>query len=276
MKFRSDKFLIASKNLATSSNPSRNSSRSCRKMGAMNRFAHSFTTCVVSIHACVAVEVRFDDLVKNPARFNHQEVTVTGLLEVEGDSNSLWRDISARQHLDWKHWIHVVPDLNLPPYPGTNMSPDSPANLHWVKVTGIVDTSEHGLFGDKPFGLREKKVQILPGPRLKQLLPILAWFRNESDREIKMEVKFGRETAWLGIGPHLMSCTGIERGNGTAVAKTKSEKPLAQCALTPPGSRRYYDGEKHAYYYRITTNKIEPVLPSEARSWQVYSMPDRD
>lgn len=224
-----------------------------------------------------ALEVPFDELLKNPARFNRQEVTIEGLFEVEGDDNYLWRDARARKQLDWKHWIHVVPDLSLPPYPGTNMSPDSRANLHWVRLTGIVDTTFHGRIGDEPFGLLQKKVEVLPGPRLKQFLAILAWFKNDSGREAKMEVKFGRETAWFTISPGRIGVNGIEKGTGTAIAKTSSEKSFAECALTPPGSERYFDRDKYAYYYRITKNTIEPVLPSEAKThWRLYPYPDRD
>jgi hypothetical protein len=139
------------------------------------------TVVIIAVgHTCVAAEVAFDDLVRNPVKFNGQRVTVTGLIEVYGDDNELWRDTSARQRIDLKRCIHVWTDLKRPPYPGTNMSPDSPANLHSVKVTRIVDTSIHGRFGNERFGLLEEKIQVLPGPRLKQFLPVFVWFMNES------------------------------------------------------------------------------------------------
>ena len=53
------------------------------------------------------------------------------------------------------------------------MSPDSPANLHWVKLTGVVDTTARGRIGDEPFGLLQKKIELLPSPRLKESLTIL-------------------------------------------------------------------------------------------------------
>jgi len=235
------------------------------------------TILCASTRASFGVEVQFDDLVKNPARFNHQEVTVKGLLVVEGDSNSLWRDAGALRRLDWKHWIHVYPDLSLPPYPGTKMSPDSPANLHWVKLTGIVDTTARSRIGDESFGLSQKKIEVLPGPRLREFLTILAWFKNDSGREVNMEVKSTLGAAWFTIAPGKVAEVGIERNNGRATAKNRSKKAFAQCALTPQGSNRYFDRSKYAYYYRVTKNSIEPVLPSEAKKyWHLYPYPDRD
>jgi hypothetical protein len=167
------------------------------------------------LHLCPSQfwrEVQFDDLWKNPARFNHQEVTVKGLLVVEGDDNSLWRDADSLRLLDWKHWIHVYPDLSLPPYPGTNMSRDSPANLHWVKLTGVVDTTARGRIGEEPFGLLQKRIEILPGPGLKQFLTILAWFKNDSGREVNTEVNSAIGTAWFAIPSGKVAETGIKKG----------------------------------------------------------------
>jgi hypothetical protein len=229
------------------------------------------------VRASFGVEVQFDDLLKNPARFNHQEVTVKGLLVVEGDDNSLWQDTESLRRLDWKHWIHVYPDLSLPPYPGTNMSRDSPANLHWVKLTGVVDTTARGRIGEEPFGLLQKRIEILPGPRLKQFLTILAWFKNDSGREVNMEVNSALGTAWFAIPSGKVAETGIKKGKGTATAKNRSNKSFARCTLTPAGSERYFDREKYAYYYRVTKNTIDAVLPSEAkRYWRLYPYPDRD
>ena len=121
------------------------------------------------------------------------------------------------------------------------MSPDSPANLHWVKLTGVVDTTARGRIGDEPFGLLQKKIELLPSPRLKEFLTILAWFKNDSGREVNMEVKSGLGVAWFTIAPGKIAEVGIEKGNETATAKNRPKKPFAQCALTPQGSDRYFD-----------------------------------
>lgn len=199
-----------------------------------------------------------------------------GLLEVAGDDNYLWRDVKSRTRNNVETLILVVPDLSLPPYPGTNMSPDEPANFRWVKVTGIVDTSFHGRFGSDRFALLQKKIEVLPGPRQRQFLVTLAWFKNESGREVKMDIKSLNQEAVFNISPGEVSETGIGRDKGTLEVQTTSGKRIAKCALTPPGSSRYYDSQKHAYYYRILRNGIERVVPSQARDWDIGPYPGRD
>jgi hypothetical protein len=151
---------------------------------------------------CLAREVPFDDVIRAPERFNRQHVTVTGLIETGGDDHVLWRDVSALKRQDLERSIHVWPDLNLPPYPDTNMSPDSPANLHWVKLTGIIDTSIHGRFGTERFGMTLEKIQILPGPRLKQFLDDSIWLKNDTRHHLKIDIhsKYGEETSEIDPG----------------------------------------------------------------------------
>jgi hypothetical protein len=84
-----------------------------------------------------AAEIQFDDLRTNFKQYDGQQVTVKGILEVAGNDNYLYRDIEGRERQ--RVWIHVLPDLNRPSSAG-GFAPDAPANLHWVKVTGVVDT----------------------------------------------------------------------------------------------------------------------------------------
>ncbi len=237
------------------------------------------TSTVASIlvaHSCVAAEVSFDDLVRNPARYNLQRVTVKGILEVYGDDNELWRDVSARQRIDLNRCIHVWVDLKRLPYPGTNMSPDSPANLHWVKVTGIADTSMHGRFGDERFGLFEEKIQILPGPRLKQFLPVKVWFMNDSGHKVIVNVKTRNQGTEFTLERNTLDSALIEGSKSTATITNPNGSLYAKAVLTPPGSRVYYDAEKRYYYCRIEKDRVEPVAPLTARHWHFYPNPDRD
>lgn len=276
MKFHSDKALARVEKMGDLFKQVENSSKTAEEMGTLNinRFLHllSLIALIAASQTCFAAEVKFDDLVNNPTRFDRKRVTINGLADVEGDGFWVWRDGRALKRVDVKRAIFVAYEIPAKAV----ISPYAHANLHFVRVTGTVDTRIHGHLGMDPFSIVLEKVEVLPGPRQKQFLPILAWFRNESDREVKMEVKYKNETAWFTVEPHTINCTGIEKGKGTAVAKTRSERPFAQCALTPPGSQGYYDRDKVAYYYRITTDKIEPVLPTEARHWHFYPMPDRD
>ena len=170
-----------------------------------------------------------------------------------------------------------MPDLSLPPYPGANLSPDSPANLHWVKVTGVIDTSFRGRFGTERFGLLQKKIEILPGRRLKQFLTVLAWFKNETRYEIEIEIEHPPTGSSFGVARGDMESGAVEKGKNIATAKTKTGTIIAHRVINNVPSSGFYDRDKHAYYFRVSENTIEPVPPNFARQhWRFYAMPDRD
>jgi len=241
----------------------------------VNRFFYllSLITLIAASQTCFAAEVKFDDLVDNPTRFDRKRVTITGLADVEGDGFWVWRDGRALRCVDVKRAIFIAYEIPAK----AAISPYAHANLHFVRVTGTVDTRIHGHLGMDPFSIVLEKVEVLPGPRQKQFLPILVWFRNDSNREVELDVRSPPTGAWFTVAPQGTSSSAIEKGKATAIAKTHAGKIIAQCVLTPPRFEGFYDREKYAYYFRITNNTIEPVLPSEARKyWRFYPMPDRD
>src|SRR5262249_34734393 len=103
-------------------------------MEVINR---SLIVCVFAFsHSVFAAEVQFDNLRTNFKQYEGQQVTVKGIVEVAGNENYLYRDIQGPQRQ--RNWIRVLPDLNRPDSAG-GLAPDAPANLHWVKITGVVD-----------------------------------------------------------------------------------------------------------------------------------------
>src|SRR4029077_3674545 len=146
----------------------------------------SLIVCILALgQSAFAADVQFDDLCANFKHYDRQQVKVKGILEVAGNNNFLYRDIQGREQQ--RVWIHVLPDLNRPDAHG-GLAPDAPANLHWVKITGVADTSFHGHFGNEPFGLRQTNIEELPGPRLKQFLSTLAWFKNETQKDVQVQI----------------------------------------------------------------------------------------
>jgi hypothetical protein len=227
--------------------------------------------------AANATELQFDELVKNPARFNGQQVTVKGLFEVGGDDNDLWRDAAARRELNWKRWIHVYPDLRRPGYRGTNLSPDSPANLHWVMLTGIVDTSLHGLVGNEPFGIVEKKIEVLPGPRLREFISPSAWFYNETDQLLYLHVSVRTGYVSTAVAAHGLTQTEIDGSSEAEVRRARFGKLLFSRKLLAGGLRqRFYDPNRKAYYFRVTASSIQPVAPQIAKRWKFPPTPESD
>lgn len=232
------------------------------------------TVSLASAAVCAAAEIPFNALYKAPSRFSSQTVTVRGLIEVAGDYIYIWPDAAACKRQDYKKSIFVVQDLRKDPYPGTNLSPYSPANLRWAKVSGTVDVSYHGLFGDLPFGLRLGKIDVLPGPRLKELLPVLVYLRNETGRDVELLLKAGGLSQGWTIPRGEVDESAIPRDGWSAVASFARHPFLSSSIRRLSGA--YYDRERRAYYYRITLRSFEPVLPHDARSWKFAPSPERD
>ena len=240
---------------------------------AMRSFA-SVLAIVCFAQTSFTAEVRFDDLMRNPSRFHQQQVTVTGLAEV-GYTIELWRDVRARHRVDLKRVITVVQRVD-EARRGSVIAPHSEANLYWVKVTGIVDTHLHGRVGDEPFQLLLEHLEILPGPRERQFLPVLGYFRNDTSITVRLTAyRPSGKYAETGAGPGGITEIAIHKGK--VVVSRLSGKPLAQCELTSPrGAGSYYDPQRKAYYFRITNTGIQPVLPQGARGWNLGYTGDRD
>lgn len=234
----------------------------------------SITVALMSAAVCSAAEVQFADLYKTPARFSGTKVTVRGLVEVDGDYIYVWPDAATCKRQDFKRSIFVVQDLRKDPYPGTNLSPYSPANLHWAKVTGTVNMSYHGLFGDLPFGLRLGKIEVLPGPRLKDLLPVLVYLHNETGKNVELQLKAGALSEGCTVSPNEVYETAIPRDRWKVVASFGGRPFLSSFVGRLSGA--YYDHERRAFYYRITPRSIDPVIPQDTRRWKFAPSPERD
>ena len=240
-------------------------------MEAVNR---SLIICMLALsQSAFAAEVQFDDLRANFKHYDGRQVTVKGILEVAGNDNYLYRDIQAREHQ--RVWIHVLPDLNRPDSAG-GLAPDAPANLHWVKITGTVDVSFHGHFGNEPFGLRQTRLEVLPGPRLKQFLPTLAWFKNESQHNIGIEIDARRWATSFDVEPGEVGSADMYKGTNNVTVTTKDGRVLSKLKFDNVQSSRFYDRQRHAFYFRITDRRITPVPRPEARNWKFAPTPERD
>ena len=172
----------------------------------------------------------FEQLFENPSAFNHKRVTITGIADSVGDNFWVWRDAAAYRHAEAKGAIFIVCNL-----PVTAVrSPSEYANAHWVKVTGIIDTSVHGHFGMDPFSLVTQRVEVLPGPRLQEFLPILGFFRNDTGQTIDIRAWQDSKAPYeyaTHFPPGTITCFAIEKG--IVRATSLSGKRLAEGHVNP-------------------------------------------
>ncbi len=215
-----------------------------------------------------AAETKFADIFSNPAGFNHKRVTITGLADIGGDAFWVWRDAKAWRHADDEGAIFVAYDI---PAKAT-VSPYDYANARFVRVTGTIDTSIHGHLGMDPFSLVLEHVEVLPGPRQREFLPILGYFQNDTRDKLHIKITDGEGYTVSDIPAGNHSVFAIKKG---AVAlTTPCGRIVAQSRLLPPS--RFYDSQKKIYYFRISGSGITSVMPQDAKRWKLSSTGDRD
>jgi hypothetical protein len=229
--------------------------------------------------AALSAEVSFDEITRHPERFHRKRVTVRGLAEGGGDAIELWRDVRARTRNDLKRdHIYVRYPLDIGD-PHSTIPPFGYAHLRFVKITGVIDTNAHGLSGTEPFTLFLKHLEVLPGPRQRQFLVILAEFRNDLPQEIKLKGQYINSGMSIetGTGPQGITEIAVPLTYGVEVVVEQSGKRLARYTVRhDPQSQQYYDAAKKLYYFRITNRGIHPVAPREGRSWSLGYTADRD
>ena len=242
------------------------------------------TICSSNNSAANAPQVTFSELFKHPANYDRKRVTITGIADADGGLLWVWKDVKAWRDLeqclesrkrdcDSKGAIFVVYDTPARSERGLY----DHVNARWIRVTGVLDTRIHGHLGGDPFSIVLEKLEVLPGPRVREFIPIIGFFKNDSGRTIRFETKFGHEAmSTEGVRPGEVIWAG-KIGRGTAFAKTMNGVTFAKGDMIPPRFiDPYYDRRLKLYYFRITDHAIEPVLPRDAVGWVKARLIDRD
>jgi hypothetical protein len=231
-----------------------------------------------------APEVTFPDLFKDPAKYDRKRVTISGIADANGGPLWVWRDLKAWRDLEACLKTHrrdcddtgaIFIAYGNPPSAQVGLYEHLHARR--VRATGIIDTRIHGHLGFDPFSLVLEHLEVLPGPRVREFIPILGFFKNDSGMTIKLETWFGDEGMFTeGIRPSALICAG-KIGRGTVIAKTMSDVVFAKGEMIPPRLfDPYYDRPWKCYYFRITNHSIDPVYPKDAIGWNKLYNVDRD
>jgi hypothetical protein len=231
-----------------------------------------------------APEVSFRDLFSNPAKYDRKRVAIRGIADADGGLFWIWRDVKAWHDMeqclksrkrDCDNQGAIFIPYETPPRAERGLYDH--VNARWVRVTGILDRRIHGHLGGEPFSIVLERVEVLPGPRIRDFIPILGFFKNDSGRTIRFETKFGNEAmSTEGVRPSEVIWAG-KIDKGTAFAKTMSGVTFAKGEMIPPRLMDpYYDRAMKVYYFRITDRSIDPVLPRDAAGWVKAPLVDRN
>lgn len=250
----------------------------------LSRHFLSYAILLSTITGSLAADVTFVELFKNPARYDRKLVTINGVADVGGGHMWVWRDLKAwrdedayvsgkKKHIDNDVAIFIF--YILPSSAKTD--PYDYANARHVRVTGILDTRIKGHLGMDPFSIILHHLEVTPGPRIREMLPVIGFFRNDTNRTINLETKCGTGGGLtFGVQPGGVTCMG-EIKRGTAIASTTSDVPFATTQiLLPRLFDPYYDRPRKAYYFRVSDRSIEPVLPRNAKNWDLGYLGERD
>jgi hypothetical protein len=242
------------------------------------RLAASLTavTVLAGSATVLGADVRFDELVRHPERFNGKTVSVVGVAEDGGDRLGIYRDVDVRRRVDLRHFFSAYIPREFPNYPGTNMGHYAYANARWIRVKGTVDTRIRGRWGTDRFGLRLQSLTLLPRPRLMEFICDSAVILNMTFSEVRIEVKREDGGTYFGIGADDTAYDACISENGTVTAILPNGRRVTSRPLIASQLRRYYNPRQKEYYYRVTERSVILSPPSEAREWKRYPSPDRD
>jgi hypothetical protein len=199
----------------------------------------------------------FERLLTSPHAFHHKRVSLTGVAHIYGDEFFLYQNAYTAKKSDPSQAVLIVPNRNKSLY--------EKLNNHWVKVTGIVDATAHGLLGSVPCEITPTNVTVVSGPSLEDQ-DVYAVFRNETDKIVNLRAPAPGGYADVDLKPGQVSTFVIAKG--TAVVHVESGKAQSKTELMSSRiPKPYLISGKQTYYYKITKDKIEIVSAKDAQAW---------
>jgi hypothetical protein len=200
----------------------------------------------LAAHASI-ISLSFDQLARNPGAYRGKEVSVIGVAEVDGTSFTLFQP----PHRDVSHSIFIGVPVGPPRYDNLNN--------HWVRLTGVVEADEEGIFRAKIFMNRVEALHRSPVPEVKTY----AIFTNQSSTNVQIELfdKSGKKTSKIILARGGIEKTAISDGNAKLL--DQSGRLLSEITVESEHSK-FLDPSNRSFYFRINDGKIERTMPRNA------------
>lgn len=227
-------------------------------MSIRQQVISSTLVSILAITPQLVAGTNFRSVINDPKAYDHKRVTVEGVVIGNGPEFELFETAGDARTITSpsKSFYLVSKD------PRSLQS--GLYNLRRVRVTGVVDTSLHGTWGN-PCGILLEKITALSTPLSAPLIPV-AVFRNEESRPIIVRLVGGNPEGEFSIPPKTAVDSPIS--NGQKIEVTSSDGSLiARGTLRVKKDSPYFDSQTGFFFYRISDKKIEPVLPVSARDW---------
>jgi hypothetical protein len=228
-----------------------------RRAGAIKTIICALLATSIFVPRLGAID--FKSLLGNPKAYDGQRVSVIGVVIGDGPEFELFQNVSDA--LDPKSDSRAFYVIAKGKWARTR-----PYDLHSVRITGTVNTNRHGIWGYAGQISLETIEVLSAGPLTTQSMPF-GVFRNETRKTIAVRL-------FDSSGPQ----AGFQLGPGDSVSLPISDgrievfdiggKLLAKDILGARRNSKNYDRKFGAFYYRITTARIEKVLPTSGMYWE--------
>lgn len=220
--------------------------------------------CFAAVYALVNIasaqnKSAFQQLIADPKAFHGKRITLTGVAEISGAEFILYPDERAARR--------GAPTVSL--NVDFNGKRHDYLTGHWMEVTGTVDAQRRGTFGTDVSELNNVQYIVLAKQPLSNL-HVIGVFRNETSASVLVTVYRTDGHSKFEIPPGDTRTQGIDNAV-TVEVRTKSGIVVAKAALDH-SSKRYFDSHNRRFYYRIKRDRVETVLPKEAKGWKVFSL----
>ena len=106
-------------------------------------------------------------------------------------------------------------------------------------------------------------------------------FNAETRRTANVEVQSSRQVEMFTLRPEDVEPAVFDPSHTNLLAKTHAEGDVSAGKIFAKYSpfrllRRFYDGRRKYYYFRVFRSTFELVLPSQVQGWVNHPMPDRE
>jgi hypothetical protein len=217
-----------------------------------------FLLLSIGIVEAAAVEATdFQSLLRNPNAYQHKRVSVTGVVRGNGPTMELFRDASAARSVARasESILVIAPE---------GWRPGRPYAMRFVRITGTVEATEHGFWGN-PCSIHFQQIEVISERPALHPDHTIAVIANYSPTSYLIRVDSPDVRARLTISPKQF--LELPRFNGTLKVVREDESVICEIKLETSRRALNFDPEKMVFYYQIVDGKVEGVSPRIARKW---------
>jgi hypothetical protein len=200
----------------------------------------------------------FNELVKDPKKFNGKRVTVVGLAEIGGSEFFLYPDVQSAKRGENAIFVHA----NI-----LNENPYEKFNNYWLRITGIVDTGIRPPLGVGECSIVLEQLKVLPRYPIRDN-SVRAVFQNSTGQTIDIKIPTPNGYSYAMRIPPESATKPTRISNGELTVSKRSGETIAKGALSWRTDDKHFDRNSRTFYYRVSNRRITPVLPREAKNWK--------